>query len=53
MQIVLVLLCLVIHFLAGQAVEWVADAERTAWLTAERERKIRMRLLDLQTRQVQ
>ena len=49
-QITLVLLCLVIHFLAGQAVEWLADSERTAWLTAERERKIRLWLLDLQTR---
>ena len=50
MQIGLVLLCIAIHFVAGQIIEYLADKERGPWLTADRERRIRLSLLDLQTR---
>ena len=50
LQIGLVLLCTVIHFVAGQIIEYLADKERGPWLTADRERRIRLSLLDLQTR---
>ena len=49
-QIGLVCMCIMIHFVAGQIIEYLADKERGPWLTAERERRIRLSLLDLQTR---
>lgn len=44
------LLCIIVNFFATQMLDYLADCERGSFLTAAREKRWRLWLMDLQTR---